>query len=462
MNTTIIVAILILYLCGMVYIGIKGSKEAKTAKDFLTAGKKGTIRLNAGSYLGGHVGTGIVIGGATYGATVGIGGAWYGLGCAFAYVLFAFITAKWAYDNNYLTIPAYLRDRFPVTGKAMTAVWSILGACVAITTLCGQIIAGRALFSYLGISPVLGSIISVIVICFYCSAAGMFGVILTDFWQSVVILGGLVLAMVICFSNGGWSTTIANLDSGYMNFMPFKTSTWILITIPTAIYGITGGASMQLTASAKDRKTAFWSPIVGAVLVAIFTMMPVLLGMYGKAMYPDAEASSILFTVIINRLPAVFAGLMLAAIIAAVMSTCDTTIMTIITQLVYDLYTNTLAPMMGKTVSDKQQKTACSVMSWVLMIIALILSFGFNDIISVLSSGYTLWVCGGMIPFLLGRFWKKTTGIGALASMITGAVAAHLNMKGVTHFPTSLFCLIPALIVCVIVSLLTQPKSKEA
>ena len=116
MNTAVIIAILVIYMGFMLYIGWRGQKYAKTTKDFLTAGKRGTNRLNAGSYLGGHVGTGIVIGGATYGATVGIGGAWYGLSCAFAYMLFAFVTARWAYDNNYLTIPQYLRKRFPDTG----------------------------------------------------------------------------------------------------------------------------------------------------------------------------------------------------------------------------------------------------------------------------------------------------------------------------------------------------------
>ena len=457
MNTAVIIAILVIYMGFMLYIGWRGQKYAKTTKDFLTAGKRGTIRLNAGSYLGGHVGTGIVIGGATYGATVGIGGAWYGLSCAFAYMLFAFVTARWAYDNNYLTIPQYLRKRFPDTGKAMTAVWSCLGACVAITTLCGQIIAGRALFTYLGIDPTIGSIISVVVLCLYCSAAGMFGVIATDFWQSVIILGGLVFAMFFCLGNGGWSMTTSTLGSDFMNFMPFSAEAWLLMTLPTAIYGITNGASMQLTASAKDRKTAFWAPIVGAVAVAIFTMMPVMLGMYGAVAFPDADSSHIMFTVIMS-LPTIVAGLMLAAIVAAVMSTCDTTVMTITTQIVFDLYGGVIAPAMGKNPDDKKMKKACSWMSWILMGIALLLAFGFNDIITVLSSGYTLWVAGGMVPFLFGRFWKKTTGVGALSSMFTGALFALLNMKGITHFPTSLFCLIPAAIVCVIVSLCTQKK----
>ena len=461
MNTAIIVIILILYMGGMLYIGWRGKKYATTTKDFLTAGKKGTIRLNAGSYLGGHVGTGIVIGGATYGATVGIGGAWYGLSCAFAYILFAIVTARWAYDHNYLTIPTFLRERFPDTGKAMTVVWSILGGCVAITTLTGQIIAGRALFSYLGINPLAGSIISVIVICLYCSAAGMFGVIATDFWQCVIILGGLVVCLFITLGGGGYAAMTSSLPAEFNNFMPFDAPTWMLICLPTAIYGITNGASMQLTASAKDRKTAIWAPVVGAVLVAIFTMMPVYIGMYGKYAFPDADPSHIIFTVIMNKMPAVLAGLMLAAIVAAVMSTCDTTIMTIVTQWVYDLYGNVFAPLMGKKVDDKKQKFACQWLSWVLMALALLLSFTQNDIITVLASGYTLWVCGGMIPFLCGRFWKKTTGIGALASMIVGAIAALLNVLHVTHLSTSLFCLIPALVVCIVVSLLTPPKASK-
>ena len=61
MNTAVIIAILVIYMGFMLYIGWRGQKYAKTTKDFLTAGKRGTIRLNAGSYLGGHVGTGIVI-----------------------------------------------------------------------------------------------------------------------------------------------------------------------------------------------------------------------------------------------------------------------------------------------------------------------------------------------------------------------------------------------------------------
>lgn len=77
---------------------------------------------------------------------------------------------------------------------------------------------------------------------------------------------------------------------------------------------------------------------------------------------------------------------MLAAIVAAVMSTCDTTVMTITTQIVFDLYGGVIAPAMGKNPDDKKMKKACSWMSWILMGIALLLAFGFNDIITVLPA----------------------------------------------------------------------------
>ena len=462
MKFAIIVGILLLYMAAMLYIGYRGSKHATTFTDYLTAGKAGKLHLIVGSYLGGHLGTGIVVGGAAYGVTHGIGGAWYGLGAAGSFILFGLFVSRWAYRNNYLTIPAYLRDRYPETGKIMSIVWALLGAAVAVTTLTGQIIAGRALFEYLGIDPLVGTIVSVIVICIYCSAAGMFGVIATDFVQSTIIVIGLIIALFVCFSGGGWEFTKNTLDAAHFDPIPFDAATLTLMFVPTALYGLTQGASMQLTASSDSEKTAFHGALLGGLGVAIITFLPVFLGMYGAAAYPEAAANTIIFTVILEKLPIVIAGLMLAAIIAAVMSTCDTTIMTIVTSLVYDAYGNVLAPMMGKKPDQKNLKTAASVMGWVLMAFATILSFTNNDIIGVLGSGYTIWVAGGMIPFIAGRMWKKTTSWGALASMAVGSLFAWFNMAGITHFPTSLYCLIPAAITVVIVSLLTQPKKAAA
>ena len=116
-KSMVIILMLVLYALFMVFITWYGRNKAKTMTDFMTAGKSGKLYLIASSYLGDHVGTGIVIGGATYGVTYGLGGGWYGLGAALSFILFGLFVAGWAYDNKYLTIPTYLRARYPKTGS---------------------------------------------------------------------------------------------------------------------------------------------------------------------------------------------------------------------------------------------------------------------------------------------------------------------------------------------------------
>ena len=461
MNTFIIVAIMVIYMAAMLYIGYLGSKYSGNLTDFLTAGKKGKLYMVAGSYLGAHVGTGIVVGGATNGAKYGLGAGWYGIGAALSFLLFGIFCAKWAYRNNYLTIPAYFRDRYKTAGKGITIVWSVLSIAVAISTLAGQVIAGKQLFMYMGIQPLIGCILSMAIIYLYCSAAGMWGVMMTDFWQCVVILVGLGAAIVSIFSHGG-AEAISSLSPSYFEPVPFDTKTLLLMVLPTAVYGLTGGANMQRTASAENEKTAFRAPLIGCVLVALFTFLPVVLGMYGMGAYENADPNTIIYQVIITELGPVMAGLMLAAIVAAVMSTCDTTIMTIVTSAVYDTYGNVIAPKLGLTTDDKFMKRFANLITIFLCVISVLLAFISNDIISVLSSGYTMFAAGGLVPFVFARLWKKGTSAAAVASMIVGMGVAFANTIGVIDLINGLVCVIPASIVYVVVTLLTQNKTAVA
>lgn len=459
-NTTIIILMLLLYCAFMVFVTWVGQrrKKGQNVEDFLTAGKEGNLYTIACAYLGDHVGTGIIIGGAAYGATVGIGGAWYGLGAAFAYVLFGILMAGWARDNGYLTIPSYLRARYSKTGKIMTLIWVFLTACVGITTLTGQIIAGRQLFEYLGIDALLGSIVAVVVILLYCTITGMWGVLTLGFWQAVIIIIGLIIAICVVFGGGSWSAVQANVPAGHFNLFPFDGWTMFTLVVPTMLFGVTSNSNTQLSASSKDKKTAVLGAFIGAALVAAITFMPVVLGMYGAAAYPDASSGSIIFTVIMEELPAVVAGLLLAAIIAAVMSTCDSALMTFATMTVYDAYGNVLAPKMGHTPSEKSMRRACTFMPVLAMVIALVLSFTSNDIISVLSKGYSLFVSGAVVPLLAGRAWKKTSSIGAFAAMVTGSAFAFMNLMGIISLPTPLISLIPSAIAAVVFSLVFPDK----
>lgn len=90
----LIVVVMVLYLGGMLAVGFYGKKYANSFEDYLTAAKQGTFLMVCGSYIGSHIGNGIVVGGAEYGAIYGIGGIWYGVGSALGYVSFCFCFIK--------------------------------------------------------------------------------------------------------------------------------------------------------------------------------------------------------------------------------------------------------------------------------------------------------------------------------------------------------------------------------
>ena len=140
----IIIVILVIYMAGMLAIGFAGKKKSETMTDFLTAGKSGGMFVMVCTYIGAHVGNGIVVGGAQYGAEYGIGGVWFGLGACLSYVLFALVMSRLLYTRGYITIPDLIRDRYK--SKFASVLMAVLNICATLGIMAAQIMAGCALF----------------------------------------------------------------------------------------------------------------------------------------------------------------------------------------------------------------------------------------------------------------------------------------------------------------------------
>lgn len=458
----IIIAIFIIYMIAMLLIGKMGEKYSGTLADSLTAGKQGTLIMVAGSFLGSHIGTGIVVGGATNGAKYGVGAGWYGVGAALSFALFAFVTARWVRKHGYVTISTYFRDRYTKFGHLITLIVAIAGIFGATANIAAQVIAGKQLFVYAGIDPFIGSTIAVVVIGIYCTAAGLWGVMMTDVWQVLIIVFGMGITIISLFVNFDGAAAISSLSADYFKAVPFDTETLLWMVVPTTMYGLISASAMQRAASAKSEKIALQGAIIGAVGTGLFTFFPVVIGMYGRAVFPEVEASSVLFTVMFHILPEWLAALLLVAIVAAVMSTADTQLMTILANGMHDIYMNTLVPRYKLKDDEKRMKIISTVLTVVVLIGALLLSFKFNNIQKLLSKALSITTSACVVPYLGGRFMKKGTDIGALASMGVALTLLVLNFTGVIHLINDLIGLIPAAIVYVVVSLFTYKEDKVA
>ena len=451
----IIITILVLYMGGMLAIGFMGKKSSSSMNEFLTAGKSGGMFVMVCTYIGAHVGNGIVVGGAQYGADYGIGGVWFGLGACLSYVLFATVMSRLLYRRGYLTIPDLIRDRYQ--SKFASVLMAVLNICATLGIMAAQIMAGAALFSALGLNPTLGAVLLAIVVFIYCSISGMWGVMMTDSVQTIVIFFSTIFCIVAIAMHGGFDAMSAALPETSFEFVPFSTEKLVMMLVPGALNGLISGAAFQRTASCKDEKVAFFALIIAAFALIPFVVMPVLIGMYGKAMFPDAPTNAILFKVVLEMNPIV-AGLMVSAVLSAVMSTMDIGLLNVTANTVNDIYYKTINPKADQKTPGKLS----AIVTMVSGLIALTLALTSSSILGLLSSTYSLMNAGALVMVVGGIFWKKGTKEGAIASAFCGMAMILLSKMGVNIPYLSFTSLIPAAIAYVVVSLITQKKDVTA
>jgi SSS family solute:Na+ symporter len=198
--------------------------------------------------------------------------------------------------------------------------------------------------------------------------------------------------------------------------------------------------------------------MIAAVALIPFVVMPAIIGMYGKALFPDAPTASILFKVVLSDMNPIVAGLMIAAVLSAVMSTMDIGLLNVTANAVNDIYYKTLNP----NADEKKLGRLSMIVTITSGVIALVLAISSSSILSLLSSTYSLMNAGALVMVLGGIFWKKGTKEGAIASALCGMAMIILNKCGVEIPYIAFTSLVPALIAYIVVSLVTQPKGIKA
>jgi SSS family solute:Na+ symporter len=455
---TIQMAVLGGYLIGMLAVGFYGRKYSETTDGFLTSGKRGTLLIVTASFMASHFGAGFVVGGAEQGAKVGLGGIWYGIACSLSYVVFGALMSKRLYKEGYMTVSDLLSKRY---GDNFTANgFAVFNSIAGVGIMAGQIMAGQRLLQALGMDGFTGAIVCTIIIIVYSAMSGLWGVMMTDLIQMAIGGVGLLVTFVIIFTSGGWGELKAALPADFFTWISPSWSTYefLMIMVPTTLYGFLSQPSYQRTIASKSEKVAVWSPFIAAVLLVPFAFVPALIGMFGHAAYPDAPAGSVLFSVILDNLSPFAGALMLATIIAAIMSTADSQLLAIDANIVHDLY--------QKVINPKATDRQCTILSYlttvVVGLLSLYVALSFTTIISLLSFTYSILVAATLVPVLGGFFWKGATSWGAACAMITGIAVLFLGRYEIISIPyPALVAGIPALFVFVIVSVMTA-KNKKA
>jgi SSS family solute:Na+ symporter len=418
--------IIAVYFLAIIGIGVWSKRRAGSQNGFFVAHRRGTLLLITGSLVATAIGGSATVGMAGLGFKQGLTGAWWLLVGSIGLVILGVFFARKVRGAALYTLPELVEKQYD---RRMSLAASILIVIAWVGVVAGQIVAAGTVLSILGIGSVDFWMTAFTIVCVaYAILGGQFSIIRTDVFQAVLLFLGIFVALALVFSQvGGLKGLEASLPPGYFSFPTSPEFDWKMLLSLLILVGATyvvGPDMYSRLFCAKGEKTAQQSAILSAFLFIPLAFAIVFIGMAAKVLYPEIAAEGAFPQVIINVLSPGLSGLILAALVAALMSSADTCLLTQGVILTEDIIKRV------HTALDERKTVLLTRLSLIgLGLVALGLALALKGVISSLLFAYTIFTCGLVIPVVAG-FYKeklKVTPRGALAALIGGGVIGLLG-----------------------------------
>ncbi|MFW5995930.1 MAG: sodium:solute symporter family protein [Halanaerobiaceae bacterium] len=457
---------IIVYMVILLAIGYWASRKIEVMEDFLLAGRRLGLLLTAGALAATHFGGGMVMGGGEYGFIHGISGAWYGISCGIGLILLGFLTASRFRSLAFYTVPDYLEHRYG--GKSMRVLGALLSLMAIIGIIAAQVIAAQDALAILGFEGNTAAVIATVIFIVYTALGGLWAASVTDFIQVIIAGVGVILASALVLNDVGGFSGLAgfiessreSVDAGYFNFFGMGGKTIIWMLLPTVMYTLIGQDFYQRLFAAKDKITARRASFVGGVFLILISIFPTIAGMSARGYFPGLEDGGRAIPRIIEEVfPLGVGAVVLAALLAAIMSTADSLLTAGTSHIINDLWLKL------KGGDDDINKLAISRLFTVLLgAVALIIALLVPTIIDALIYSYTMYTAGVFVPVIGGVIWKGATKEGAMTALLGGSLVAIMGILLNFEFgkmPVEVYSGLISLVLFVIVSLATGRKKAD-
>ncbi len=418
-------AVVIIYLILVVIIGTTVSKRVKVASDFLIAGRNLGLPLTTATLAAVQLGAGVILGGSELGAGSGIWpGMWYGIGCGGGLILAGLLVASKLRKRGGFVPLDFFADRYGEMKLVRIWGWlsnipSLLGIFVV------QIMAAGSILSIFGFDAASGIIIIAVVILLYSIRGGMWGVVAVDFAQICIIMIGIPLVAVVTILK--MEDTAAVTEIFASPFIPsgmFTKAVFVIIPFLLSI-SVSYDAFMRYQ-SAKSGTVAKWGCILGGVVVILISFCVGVIGSAGKTLFPGIEDGAILPHMIKVSLHPIVAGIVVSALLAAVMSTANCLLISLSGCFSRDLYNKVFNP--GKNLDDlKHTKLISRSVIVGVLVCGTLIAFHTKGIIDTIIIFNYPYMGSMLVPLLGGVLWRGATTRGAIAAMIAGGTIGLIS-----------------------------------
>jgi solute:Na+ symporter, SSS family len=414
------VGIILVYLAGMVLIGIWASRRVKNLEDYSLAGKSLGYLVMVGTLVGAAIGAASTMGKAGKAYEMGIIFITAGFGYIAGLVVFGLLSGRLRRLGIW-TIPEALYKRY---GKGINLA---CGAAMFITVIAlfgGQVIGIGLIFTAagksLGLTYTTAIILAGVIMILYTVLGGLLAVAYTDLIQTIIMLVsiGIILPVFILAGDSGASLAgawqAAATGTGGSISPVYLVSIWII----DFCFCLVDPGLWQRANAAKSGKIIKNSMFVTAGVYTYWSVVVVLLGILGISLLPQIAAAygstdAVIPVMIVKYLPTGLVGLCLAGLMAVMMSTASVALLISGTTIANDVIK-----------AARPQTSDKNLLLWAKIVIVLVGALGIvfalmmRGIFDILLLAFAVYVSAVFVPAMAAFFWKKATRQGAVVSSI--------------------------------------------
>lgn len=465
------IGIVVAYFLVIIGVGIYSSKQARTSSSYLVAGHRLGYGITFACLSAVLLGGASTIGSTALGYQYGISGIWLvsmlGLGLA----LVGLLLVKKIRELDVLTVAELLTKRF---GAKAGVVGALVSALYTMMVCATQIIAmGTILRGFAGWDAATSMIVVGCIVVVYTILGGMWAITLTDFIQFILIVVGVMFVMMpMCVdAAGGIDAIRSTLPASYFDITSIGWPVIIQYVFLYCLGALVGQDLWQRYLTARSVKVARRSGVSAGVFILFYAVACTLIGMAAAVYMPGASDPQLVFAEMANQvLPTGALGIVLAAVLAVLMSTASGTLLASSSLLTNDLvkpalvYKRTKSKASAKEQLEEDQLllrasrrvTAC------VGAVAIVIAVSLNNVLAALDVSYAILSGALFFPIILGMFWKKATAHAALISIVASSavILIGLTAMGTTAVEPIMMGLAVSAICMVGVSLFEQREFK--
>jgi SSS family solute:Na+ symporter len=426
-------ALLIIYSCAVVGIGLWTARFVRTSSAFFVAGRSLGPGLILATMLAANIGAGATVNVTGLAYREGLNAWWWSGSAGIASFALAFWVGprlwRLAKDHGFYTTGDFLEFRYGATVRAVITSLVMFGS---IWILAAQLIAGAAIISVLTGAPRwVGAVVGGGIMTIYFTAGGLLGTAWVNTLQLVVMLAGFCVAVPFAVADVGGLAAFSS-SSLPETFTDLTHSTgpgsgWTLLALTGPAFVISPGLIQKSYGAESARALRLGVALNGAALM-LFAFLPVLLGMVGRVALPETNAPDLVLpTVLTQLLPPWLGALALAAVFSTEVDTSDAILFMISTSASKDLFQRYLRP----NASDRELLLVARMSAVAGGVLGVLLSIYLSTIVQAMTVFYSLLGVSLFVPVIGGLYSRRAGQAEALAAILAGIVVLLVVRSGV-------------------------------